>query len=159
MKHYAGNRRYLYVEKQSGAAYIKGNIFYPSEQTMLANIAGYRKIVLDQSFNLGKNVFGSQPDAIPFTFRSDGFVKDEKGGLIPAGHVIDSRPYDKEGIGTTPTGIVRTNEKGEAVDAGGQAVDIEKSPHLAVGHVSTGGTFDPRYNPIIGTRTVRKGKK
>jgi hypothetical protein len=158
MKHYAGNRQYLFFDPQSAASYIKGRIFYPTEKTMLANIAGYRKIVLDQSFNLGKNVFGNQPDAIPFTFRSDGSVRNEKGELIPAGQVIGSRPYDEEGIGITPTGIVKTNSKGEVVDGGGKVVDIEKNPHLAGGHISTGGTFDPRYNPIIGILKVKKKK-
>jgi hypothetical protein len=111
---------------------------------------------LDQSFNLGKVNFGNQPDAIPFTFRSDGSVRNEKGELIPAGRVIDSRPYNQEGIGITPTGIVQTNANGEAIDSGGQVVDIEKNPQLAVGHISTGGTFDPRYNPIIGNLKVKK---
>jgi hypothetical protein len=156
MNHYAGHRQYLFVDSQSGESYIKGSIFYPAEKTMLANIAGYRKIVLDQSFNLGKVAFGNQPDAIPFTFRSDGSVRNEKGELIPAGRVIDSRPYNREGIGITPTGIVQTNANGEAVDAGGQVVDIEKNPELAVGHISSGGTFDSRYNPIIGIRKVNK---
>jgi hypothetical protein len=156
MNHYAGHRQYLFVDSQSGESYIKGSIFYPAEKTMLANIAGYRKIVLDQSFNLGKVAFGNQPDAIPFTFRSDGSVRNEKGELIPAGRVIDSRPYNQEGIGTTPTGIVQTNANGEAVDADGQVVDIEKNPELAVGHISNGGTFDSRYNPIIGIRKVNK---
>jgi hypothetical protein len=156
MNHYASNGQYLVVDAPSGESYIKGSIFYPAEKTMLANIAGYRKIVLDQSFNLGKVAFGNQPDHIPFTFRSDGSVRNEKGGLIPAGRVIDSRPYNQEGIGITPTGIVQTNANGEAVDANGQVVDIEKNPALAVGHISNGGTFDPRYNPIIGARTVNK---
>jgi hypothetical protein len=156
MNHYASHRQYLFVDSQSGESYIKGSIFYPAEKTMLANIAGYRKIVLDQSFNLGKVTFGNQPDAIPFTFRSDGSVRNEKGELIPAGRVIDSRPYNQEGIGITPTGIVQTNANGEAVDADGQVVDIEKSPELAVGHISKGGTFDSRYNPIIGIRKINK---
>jgi hypothetical protein len=156
MNHYASHRQYLFVDSQSGESYIKGSIFYPAEKTMLANIAGYRKIVLDQSFNLGKVTFGNQPDAIPFTFRSDGSVRNEKGELIPAGRVIDSRPYNQEGIGTTPTGIVQTNAKGEAVDADGQVVDIEKNPELAVGHISNGGTFDSRYNPIIGIQKINK---
>lgn len=156
MNHYASHRQYLFVDSQSGESYIKGSIFYPAEKTMLANIAGYRKIVLDQSFNLGKVNFGNQPDAIPFTFRSDGSVRNEKGELIPAGRVIDSRPYNQEGIGITPTGIVQTNANGEAVDSGGQVVDIEKNPQLAVGHITTGGTFDPQYNPIIGILKVKK---
>jgi hypothetical protein len=156
MNHYASHRQYLFVDSQSGESYIKGSIFYPAEKTMLANIAGYRKIVLDQSFNLGKVTFGNQPDAIPFTFRSDGSVRNEKGELIPAGRVIDSRPYNQEGIGITPTGIVQTNANGEAVDADGQVVDIEKNPELAVGHISKGGTFDSRYNPIIGIRRINK---
>ncbi|MGD9280295.1 MAG: hypothetical protein PVF60_05360 [Desulfobacterales bacterium] len=156
MNHYASHRQYLVVDSQSGESYIKGSIFYPAEKTMLANIAGYRKIVLDQSFNLGKVAFGSQPDHIPFTFRSDGSVRNENGELIPAGRVIDSRPYNPEGVGITPTGIVQTNANGEAVDADGQVVDIEKSPQLAVGHISSGGTFDPRYNPIIGIHKINK---
>lgn len=156
MNHYASHRQYLFAESKSGESYIKGSIFYPAEKTMLANIAGYRKIVLDQSFNLGKVAFGNQPDHIPFTFRSDGSVRNEKGELIPAGRVIDSRPYNPEGIGITPTGLVQTNANGEAVDAHGQVVDIEKNPELAVGHIFNGGTFDPRYNPIIGIRKINK---
>jgi hypothetical protein len=35
-------------------------------------------------------------------------------------------------------------------------VDIEKNPELAVGHISNGGTFDSRYNPIIGIRKINK---
>lgn len=157
MMHYASHRQYLFVDPKSGESYIKGNIFYPAQKTMLANIAGYRKIVLDQSFNLGKVAFGGQPDAIPFTFRSAGSVRNEKGEKIPAGQVIDSRPYNQEGVGITPTGIVQTNANGEAIDTVGKVVvDIEKNPQLAVGHISTGGTFDPRYNPIIGIRKVKK---
>jgi len=106
MRHYASSRSYLYYDPGSGKDFIRGNIFYPTEETMRANITGYRRIVLDQSFNLGKNVFRSQPEAIPFTFRSDGTVIDGEGKTIPVGAVIYSRPWGEDGVGITPTGIV-----------------------------------------------------
>jgi hypothetical protein len=149
MRHYAKSRSYLYYDQDAGEHFIKGNIFYPTGKTMKANIAGYRRIVLDQSFNLGKNIFGTQPQAIPFTFRSDGTVKDGENRLIPVGAVITSRPWGPDGIGITPTGLVKVNDKGEPVDATGNVVDVEKDPRKVVGHVSTGGTFDTLYTPVI----------
>lgn len=149
MRHYAGSRSYLHYDADSGEHFIKGNIFYPTEKTMKANIAGYRRIVLDQSFNLGKNTFGTQPDTIPFTFRSDGTVKDGQNRIIPVGAVITSRPWGSDGIGITPTGLVKVNKNGEPVDAQGNVVDVEKEPQKALGHVSTGGTFDTLYTPVI----------
>lgn len=157
MRDYAGARAYLYRDEKTGEGFIKGSVFYPSTETMLANIAGYRRIVLDQSYNLGKNTFGSQPDAIPFTFRSDGTVRDARNELIPAGGVIDSRPWGPDGVGTTPTGIARVNAAGEPVDAAGAPVDLEKTPERVSGHVSTGGTFDTRYNPILSPEVVKPG--
>lgn len=163
MRHYALSRSYLYFDQKSGLSCIKGNIFYPAESTMLRNIVGYRRIVLDQSFNLGKNVFGTQPGHVPFTFRSDGTVLDGERKVIPLGQVINSRPWDEEGVGTTPTGIVKVNEEGKPVDEKGNVVDIEKNPEEAVGHVSKGGTFETKYNPILTDKPVRKkqgeGKK
>jgi hypothetical protein len=157
MKHYAGARAYLLPDPGPDAtSFIKGSIFYPTESTMLANIAGYRRIVLDQSFNLGKHVFGTQPEHVPFTFRSDGTVLDADGQLIPAGAAIESRPWGEDGIGVTPTGIVAVNETGEPVDENGRAVDVETSPEAAVGHVSSGGTFDTQYNPILSDKTARR---
>jgi len=155
MRHYASSRSYLYFDQKSGYSYIKGDIFYPTESTMLGNIAGYRRIVLDQSFNLGKNVFGIQPGHVPFTFRSDGTVLDGEREIIPLGQVIYSRPWDEEGVGTTPTGIVKVNEKGKPVDKEGNVVDIEKNPEDAVGHVNKGGTLETRYNPILTDKPVR----
>jgi hypothetical protein len=156
MRHYATNRAYLYFDEAEGNYYIKGNIFYPMPTTMLANIAAYRRIVLDQSFNLGKNVFGSHSDAIPFTFRSDGTVLDDKGNLIPVGDVIFVRPWGDDGVGITPTGIVKVNSSGNPIDDTGAVVDIEKNPEDAVGHVTKGGTFETKYNPIITNRPVTK---
>ncbi|MBN1273130.1 MAG: hypothetical protein JXB26_12745 [Candidatus Aminicenantes bacterium] len=158
MRHYALSQSYLALDAETGEYTIKGFIFYPLPQTMRSNIAGYRRIVLDQSFNLGKNVFGSQPESIPFTFRSDGTILDGEGNLIPLGAVIESRPWGEDGVGITPTGIVKVNEKGEPVDAEGNVVDINKEPEKAVGHVSTGGTFETRYNPIIKRTPVKKKK-
>lgn len=94
MRDYARQRAYLTTAKNN-ASYIKGSIFYPKTATMLANIAAYRRIVLDQSFNLGKNTFGTQADAIPFTFRSDGTIRNGFGKIIPTGAVIDSRQWNK----------------------------------------------------------------
>jgi len=156
MRHYAASRAYLYHDPETDRDYIKGNIYYPSKETMEANIAGYRRIVLDQSFNLGKNVFGTQPEAIPFTFRSDGTVRNGMGELIPLGQVIDSRPWGEDGIGITPTGIVAVNEQGEPVDENGRVVDIEVNPEDAEGHLSRGGTFETRYNPIVSDKAVQK---
>lgn len=158
MRHYAAALAYLQHDRQSGQDFIKGSVFYPSEATMRANIAGYRRIVLDQSFNLGKNTFGTQPDQIPFTFRSDGSVRDAENQLIPVGEVIESRPWGDDGVGITPTQIAKVNEQGEAVDAQGNPIDIDKHPKQVVGHVSQGGTFDPHYNPILSGVTVRKGE-
>ncbi|MBS3819461.1 hypothetical protein KGY73_08175, partial [bacterium] len=156
MRHYATQRAYLYHDEETGSDYIKGAIFYPSLETMLSNIAGYKRIVLDQSFNLGKNVFGTQPEAVPFTFRSDGTVLDAKGEIIPVGEVIESRPWGEDGVGITPTGIVKVNSAGEPVDEEGNVVDIQKNPQKVVGHVSKGGTFETRYNPIITGNPVKK---
>lgn len=156
MRQYATEKAYQYYDGDEDAFFIKGNLFYPGEQTMKNNIWLYRKIVLDQSFNLGKDVFGSESDHVPFTFRSDGTIRDINGHLIPAGEVIQSRPHDDEGNGITPTGLVKVNEKGEPVDIDGNSVDIETQPERAVGHVSTGGTFDTLYNPILSDSPVKK---
>jgi hypothetical protein len=156
MRWYAEQKEYLYYDRNDDAYYLKGTIFYPSEATMKANINLYRKIVLDQSFNLGKDVFGTENQHVPFTFRSDGSVIDAEGNVIPAGEVITSRPYDDEGVGITPTRIVAVNEKGEPVDADGKPVDIVHEPHRAHGHISTGGTFNTMYNPILSDKPVRK---
>jgi hypothetical protein len=149
MRHYVENYAYLYRDEESGEYFVKGTIFYPSEATMKGNIAGYRRILLDQGFNLGKSTFGTTPEAIPFTLRSDGAVKNAKNEIIPVGDVIDSRPWDEEGVGNTPTGLTAVNENGEPVDKEGNVVDVEKNPGKVVGHVGTGGTFDTLYNPII----------
>jgi len=149
MRAYVATFDYMDRDEQTGKSYIKGGLLYPSQQTMKNNISLYRKIVLDQSYNLGKDVFGSESDNVPFTFRSDGTVKNAAGEIIPIGQIIISRPYDEEGTGTTPTGIVKVNADGKPVDAAGNPVDIEISPEKAVGHISTGGTFDTMYNPIL----------
>lgn len=156
MRDYAARREYLFHHPGDDAHYIKGAVFYPSHETMSANIQLYRKIVLDQSYNLGKDVFGSESDHVPFTFRSDGTVRDADGELIPAGAIITSRPYDEDGVGFTPTGIVAVNEDGDPIDADGNPVDIETHPERAVGHVSTGGTFFTLYSPTLGEVPVRK---
>lgn len=147
MRFYSTQKAYLYSCTEGDGFYLKGNVFYPSETTMKSNVFGYRKIVLDQSFNLGKDVFGTHNDHVPFTFRSDGYVMDEKNNLIPAGEVIYSRPYNKAGVGITPTGII----SGDALDRYGNVVDPE-SPD-AVGQT---GTLDMLYNPIPGEETVKK---
>ena len=156
MRHYSAQKEYLAYSKADNKFYIKGNIFYPTTTTMKANIQGYRKVVLDQSFNLGKDVFGTESDHVPFTFRSDGRVMDEKGNLIPTGAVIYSRPYNVDGEGITPTGIVATNADGDVLDKDGEPVDALKEPQKAYGHFSTGGTFDIYYNSIITGKPVVK---
>ncbi|MBN2430118.1 MAG: hypothetical protein JXQ27_01525 [Acidobacteria bacterium] len=156
MRHYASHRAYLAADPSSGELFIKGTIFYPTAQTMNANIAAYRRIVLDQSFNLGKNTFGSQPEAVPFTFRSDGTIRNSEGELIPLGDVIDSRQYGPDGVGIAPTGLVRVNTEGEPLDTNGKPVDVSANPGKADGHVTNGGTFDPLYNPIISSRAVKQ---
>ena len=158
MRAYVTDFRYLDRDEKTGESYIKGSLLYPSEQTMKNNIRLYRKIVLDQSYNLGKAVFGSESNNVPFTFRSDGTVKNATGQTIPVGEIIVSRPYDEEGVGTTPTGIVKVNKDGEPVDKAGSPVAIATEPEKAVGHVSTGGTFDTMYNPILGDIPLRPGK-
>ena len=159
MRHYAKSLSYLYYNADAADHFIKGNIYYPTEKTMKANIAAYRRIVLDQSFNLGKNTFGTQPEAIPFTFRSDGTVEDGERRLFPVGAVITSRPWNTDGVGTTPTGIVKVNDKGEPLDIEGNVVDVEKEPQKTVGHISTGGTFDTLYTPVIKNKLrVEKSK-
>jgi len=155
MRSYVSSLGYLDKDEKTGKSYIKGSLLYPSLKTMKNNISLYRKIVLDQSYNLGKDVFGSESSNVPFTLRSDGAVKNAAGEIIPVGEIITSRPYDKEGTGTTPTGIVRVNDKGEAVDAAGNPVDIESNPEKAAGHISTGGTFDTMYNPILSDIPLR----
>ncbi len=152
MRRYASDAAYLYHDP-SGEQFIRGTLLYPSEQTMKNNIQLYRKIVLDQSFNLGKDVFGTEAEHIPFTFRSDGTIKDAQGRLIPIGEVITSRPYNDEGEGYTPTGLVMVNEKGEPIDMHGNAVGVES--YRAVGHVAKGGAFDMMYNPILSDQPFR----
>ncbi|MGM0395362.1 MAG: hypothetical protein ACQEQ5_13065 [Thermodesulfobacteriota bacterium] len=149
MRAYVADQSYLAHDLDTGRSHVKGTLLYPSFETMKKNIFLYRKIVLDQSFNLGKDVFGMESDNVPFTFRSDGTVKDADGRVIPVGEIITSRPYDEEGTGITPTGIVRVNNQGEPVDETGRPVDIETHPEHAAGHISTGGAFDTRYNPIL----------
>ena len=154
MRHYADARAYLYHDGEAGKDYIKGSIFYPAEDTMKANIASYRRIVLDQSFNLGKNTFGTQADAIPFTFRSDGSVLNGDNKRIPVGKIIDSRPWGPDGVGTTPTGIVKVNAQGQPIDELGKIVDLERSLETVAGHIRSNGTFDMFYNPILREETV-----
>ncbi|MFO7830968.1 MAG: hypothetical protein R6V18_03160 [Desulfuromonadaceae bacterium] len=149
MRSYVDSYGYLDHDDKTDRDYIKGNLLYPSTDTMKNNISLYRKIVLDQSYNLGKDVFGSESDNVPFTFRSDGTDKNAAGEIIPVGEIITSRPYDEDGVGTTPTGIVKVNDAGEPVDAEGDPVDIDSNPEKAVGHISNGGTFDTMYNPIL----------
>ncbi|MBN2492589.1 MAG: hypothetical protein JXQ29_17210 [Planctomycetes bacterium] len=156
LRHYARSLSYLEHDRDEDAWYIKGAVFYPTDHTMQLNIQLYRKIVLDQSFHLGKDVFGTERTHVPFTFRSDGTVLDARREVIPVGAVITSRPYDRDGVGTTPTGIVAVNEDGVPVDRDGNPVDIGLNPERAVGHHSTGGTFETLYNPILGDRPVRK---
>ena len=81
---------------------------------------------------------------------------DEKGNLIPTGAVIYSRPYNVDGEGITPTGIVATNADGDVLDKDGEPVDALKEPQKAYGHFSTGGTFDIYYNSIITGKPVVK---
>lgn len=159
MRYYAQSRSYLYYDSEKGQSFIKGNIFYPTNKTMTTNIASYRRIVSDQSFNLGKNTFGTQPESIPFTFRSDGTVKNGKNKFIPVGEVITSRPWGPDGVGITPTGLVKVNDKGQPLDADGNVVNIEKEPEKAVGHVRNGGTFDTMYTPIIKKKLSKKETK
>jgi hypothetical protein len=156
MRHYSEAKEYLYFDEETNNYLIKGSIFYPTWETMLNNIRMYRMIVLDQSYNLGKDVFGTEKDNLPFTFRSDGTVLDEYGNAIQVGEIISSRPFGEDGVGITPTGLVKVNEFGEPVDDLGVAIDIENESHRAAGHISSGGTFDMYYNPILSGKTVRK---
>lgn len=152
MRQYSQNLEYLEHCSTNDQYYIKGSIFYPTLQTMQANIQGYRKIVLDQSFNLGKDVFGTSSDHVPFTFRSDGTVLDEHGKTIPVGEVIYSRPYDEDGEGTTLTGIV----KGEAYDRNGNSLESYSLEEELKGHVIFSGTLDRFYNSKLSEKTIRK---
>jgi hypothetical protein len=159
MRQFVADLAYLEKDTDTGRSHVRGTLLYPSPGTVKNNIRLYRKIVLDQSFNLGKDVFGTEPDNVPFTFRSDGTVTDAGGRIIPAGEIITSRPYDEDGTGITPTGIVRVNDKGEPVDWDGHAVDIDIHPERAAGHISTGGTFDTLYNPILSDIPLQDPKK
>lgn len=152
MREYSKNMEYLDYCNDDDNYYIKGSIFYPLVETMKANIQGYRKIVLDQSFNLGKDVFGSSEDHVPFTFRSDGTVVDENGTIIPVGSVIYSRPYDEDGEGITPTGIV----EGDAFDMNGNPVKSYSEKDEINGKIRFIGTLDKYYNPILSGKTIRK---
>lgn len=152
MRHYSSNLEYLAYNKADDKFYVKGNIFYPTPETMKANIQGYRKIVLDQSYNLGKDVFGSESEHIPFTFRSDGTILDERGRQIPVGEVIYSRPYNNKGEGITPTGII----EGEAYDLNGNMVTEFTEEDRKAGRIRFSGTLDMYYNPILSGRSVKK---
>ncbi len=156
MRHFAKQSAYLAYDPAVSEYFIDGRLFYPQQQTMKNNIMLYRKIVLDQSYNLGKDVFGSEPEHVPFTFRSDGYVLDAGLQRIPVGNVITSRPYNEDGEGFTPTGLVKVNDQGEPVDEKGEAVGAEVS--RAVGHISRGGTFDMMYNPILSGRPFRPSR-
>jgi hypothetical protein len=149
MRSFVNDRAYLAKTEGSEDPCIKGTLFYPSESTMKKNLHLYRQIVLDQSFNLGKDIFGSEEGHVPFSFRSDGTVKNIKGEIIPAGEIITSRPHDKGGQGTTPTGIASVDQDGNLAGTDGNPVDIDASPEKVAGHLSTGGTFEPFYNPIL----------
>lgn len=159
MRAYVASRSYLEKDPGSGQSFVKGSLLYPTETTMQNNISLYRKIVLGQSYNLGKDVFGSDAGFVPFAFRSDGTVKNSAGAIIPVGEVITSRPSDQEGKGITPTGLVQVDQEGRPVDKAGKPVDVQTSPEKAVGHVSTGGTFDTLYNPILSDIPVGDEKK
>lgn len=152
MRAYVKDKEYMQYCKEDDNYYIQGNIFYPLPETMRSNIQGYRKIVLDQSFNLGKDVFGSSDDHVPFTFRSDGTVLDENRATIPVGNVIYSRPYDKEGEGTTLTGIV----EGNAFDINGNPVSVYSEEDELSGKIRFSGTLDRYYNPILSGEPIRK---
>jgi hypothetical protein len=151
MRHYSENKAYLYKNNVDNSLYIKGNVFYPSVETMKANIRGYRKVVLDQSFNLGKDLFGSIAENVPFTFRSDGTVKDEYNKLIEVGNVIYSRPYSNKGVGITPTGII----VGNAIDVKGNYVENYSNDDVLSGKVKFTGTLDLMYNPILSGIVVK----
>jgi len=153
---YANEKAYLYRDPELGVDFIKGSVLYPSDESVRRNIRSYYRIVLDQSFNLSKHSFGDESDGIPFTLRSDGSVLDGDRRRIPVGEVITGRPWGEDGVGVTPTGIVRVNENGEPVEREGRLVDVNKHPERAVGHVSTGGTFDMMYNPILGNRPIQR---
>jgi len=156
---FVAEQAYLNLDEKTGHFYVKGNLLFPYRATMKNNIQLYRKIVLDQSFNLGKDVFGSAEGHVPFTFRSDGTAKDAQGEIIPVGRIITSRPFNDEGEGITPTGIVAVNDNGEPVDLEAKVVDIKTEPQKAVGHISTGGTFHTMYNPILGDIPIRTKKE
>jgi hypothetical protein len=119
---------------------------------MKENIQAYRTIVLDQSFNLGKDVFGNSKDHVPFTFRSDGTVVDENGAIIPVGNVIYSRPYDEDGEGITPTGIV----EGNAFDINGNPVSSYSKEDEISGKIRFSGTLDRYYNSKLSEKAIRK---
>ncbi len=149
LRRYAEQGGYLMAGGEKEQAFIKGAVFYPEPDTVRTNIALYRRIVLDQSFNLGKYVFGYIQTAVPMNFISDGTIQNADGELIPAGDVFLSRPYGEDGIGKTPTGLVEVNENGRPVDADGRVVDISANPEQAAGHIQRGGVFFTRYCPII----------
>ena len=89
---------------------------------------------------------------VPFTFRSDGTVLNEKGEPIPTGEVIYSRPYNELGEGITPTGIV----EGDVFDAVGNMLSNVTNDDRIAGKLLYGGTLDKYYNPILSDRAVRK---
>jgi hypothetical protein len=109
---------------------------------------------------IGVNLAASEDNAIdarPETrdaLRQEGLTPQ----LIPVGEIITSRPYDEEGVGITPASIVKVNAEGEPIDAAGNPVDIEANPQQAVGQVSTGGTFDTLYNPILRDQPLQADK-
>jgi hypothetical protein len=149
MRRFADELAYLDYHAADDQYYLKGSLFYPSYATMQTNILAYRLVVLDQSYNLGKDVFGSEAGHVPFSFRSDGSVLDEDRNRIPVGEVIYSRPYNAEGVGTTSTGIIQ----GETHNRAGAVV----SPGAPDAYTIT-GTLDWMYNPILSDQPVRIGR-
>lgn len=154
MRRYASDRAYLVRNPKSGKDVISGRVFYPTAQTVQNNIARYRHILLDQSYNLGKVTFGT--DAIPFTFRSDGIVRNAFNEKVPAGEVIMHRPWGKTGVGLMPTGITPVNDDQEIIDGDGNTIDPIDNAEAAPGHVANGGTFDVGYNPILRDKPIAK---
>jgi hypothetical protein len=99
MRSYVASRGYLDQDEKAGDSYyIKGSLLYPSpandEETTSDSIG---RLCFDQSYNLGKDVFGSESGNVPFTLRSDGTAKNAAGEIIPVGEIIVSRPYDEGG--------------------------------------------------------------
>ncbi len=111
---------------------IKAELFYPPKADALAGAAGYRQVVVTQSFNKGKDVFPQTPH----TFRA----------LRPSTdpvRKIDDTAYAFGDI-ITERSIEHDNPASVTYRVGNQATEIDPDLPFA-----QGGNYLPNYTPFL----------